>query len=163
MDIIPTSPLLNPVHQWMKPNQCLKCQKTFKNNKSFYNHRKYYCDNKHFMHCAHCKYSTNNKSNLSMHLKVRHNKLIKKSKKLRKKEKKLYKCPICNETFYYINSLQKHIEDCNKSKVSFSLNQDIIYHHRTSDEMTRFECNKCGKMYKNVRSCKRHVDYDCQK
>ena len=126
------------------PFQCEKCCRSYKNKETLTRHLKYECEVGPSFPCVLCDYRAKIKGSLRDHLMAVHN--------------------VDRSQFSAFGSAGQLLSPLNLF-FGVILSTCMIIHFFSTAPQTRsvqhYICEKCGRTYKNKRSLKRHLTYEC--
>ncbi|RZF39425.1 hypothetical protein LSTR_LSTR000946 [Laodelphax striatellus] len=130
--------------------RCEACGRCYKHQRNLSYHSRFECSFEgnfsRFFSCPHCKHKTKRKSNLRLHIKLKHTKL---NQILPHKDQlswatsnssadQVFICPKCSKSYKALSSLSRHIKyECGI--------------------LPQFQCRVCGKRCKQKTHLKRHM------
>ena len=143
------------VHDKIRDQQCHLCEKNFKTKDVLREHiSSVHYGTKHI--CDLCGRSYNRRSDLTVHVKVRH-----------KEDTKRHTCEQCGKNFEFAKSLKKHMNSfhlglklgkCPICHMEFSQQQRVKYHIKLVHEKQKpYECTECQQCFTKRLFLRNHV------
>lgn len=139
------------IHTGEKSHTCTICQKKFRFKTRLQTHYKSVHENSRKYKCVYCGHSFNEKSNLTVHLRIHTG------------EKK-YICEQCGASFAQWAGLYYHKFTHNDSKFqcsycerAYSIPSDLQKHVKTHTDHRLYVCEVCGKVFSTFKNMRRHT------